>query len=215
CNITRLTRSAGRVVLYSGHRGWLCINLQMTIGGSRAFLSSIGIAGEIVATPGHSDDSVSLVLDAGAAFTGDLPPPGFVDESTSATVRQSWEKLRALPATKIYPGHGPVRPLRLRRCRHALTAGQRVRAFRQCPKGISTRFPNSLCFAASHSITRSLERQRRVDMILLANLPGGGAGPHAPETFLFCTWCGRQSRPHQVQNQMLLGGQSPLNLPSE
>jgi glyoxylase-like metal-dependent hydrolase (beta-lactamase superfamily II) len=86
-------------------------NLQITIGESRAFLKRIGIAGEIVWTPGHSDDSVSLVMDEGVAFTGDLPPPGFVEESASATVRQSWDALRALGVRQIYPGHGPVRPL--------------------------------------------------------------------------------------------------------
>jgi endoribonuclease LACTB2 len=86
-------------------------NLQLTIGASRVFLGGIGIAGEIVWTPGHSDDSVSLVLDQGAAFTGDLPPPGFVDESAADMVQQSWERLRSLGATAVYPGHGPVRPL--------------------------------------------------------------------------------------------------------
>lgn len=86
-------------------------NLQITTGESRTFLTRIGIAGEIIWTPGHSDDSVSLVLDEGVAFTGDLPPPGFVEESASATVRQSWDALRALHARMIYPGHGPVRPL--------------------------------------------------------------------------------------------------------
>ncbi len=50
-------------------------NLQLAIDDSRAFLRGIGIAGCIVSTPGHSDDSVTLVLDAGGAFTGDLPPP--------------------------------------------------------------------------------------------------------------------------------------------
>jgi ribonuclease/clavin/mitogillin len=86
-------------------------NLPMTTGESRAFLTRIGIVGEIVWTPGHSDDSVSLVLDEGIAFTGDLPPPGFVEESASATVRQSWDALRTLHVRQIYPGHGPVRPL--------------------------------------------------------------------------------------------------------
>src|SRR5262249_52994981 len=52
-------------------------------------------------------------------------------------------------------------------------------------------------------------------MILLANSPGGGAGAAGPETFLFCAWFGRQSRPNQAQNQMLLGGLCPPNLPSE
>jgi ribonuclease/clavin/mitogillin len=86
-------------------------NLQMTSGESRAFLTRIGIAGQIVWTPGHSDDSVSLVLDEGIAFTGDLPPPGFVDETASDAVQQSWDTLRALHVRVIYPGHGPVRPL--------------------------------------------------------------------------------------------------------
>src|SRR5215212_4914211 len=71
-------------------------NLHLTTRESRAFLKRIGIAGEIIAIPGHSDDSVSLVLDAGVAFTGDLVPPGFVDERASDTVRQSWDALRAL-----------------------------------------------------------------------------------------------------------------------
>jgi endoribonuclease LACTB2 len=86
-------------------------NLLVTSSRSRAFLGSIGIAGEIVSTPGHSDDSVTLVLDDGAAFTGDLPVPAFIDESISETIRQSWDALRALHARMLYPGHGPVRPL--------------------------------------------------------------------------------------------------------
>jgi endoribonuclease LACTB2 len=86
-------------------------NLQLTTGESRAFLKRIGIAGEIIWTPGHSDDSISLVLDEGVAFTGDLPPPRFVDERASATVRQGWDALRALHVRMIYPGHGPERPM--------------------------------------------------------------------------------------------------------
>jgi endoribonuclease LACTB2 len=50
-------------------------NVLVTIEESRAFLVKIGIAGEIVHTPGHSDDSVTLVLDTGEAFTGDLTSP--------------------------------------------------------------------------------------------------------------------------------------------
>ena len=38
-------------------------------------LRAIGIEGEILETPGHSDDSVSLLLDGGDAFTGDLTRP--------------------------------------------------------------------------------------------------------------------------------------------
>jgi glyoxylase-like metal-dependent hydrolase (beta-lactamase superfamily II) len=86
-------------------------NLQITTGESRPFLRRIDIAGEIVWTPGHSDDSVTLVLDNGIAFTGDLPSPNVVEESTVAIVTQSWNAIRALHARMIYPGHGPIRPM--------------------------------------------------------------------------------------------------------
>lgn len=39
---------------------------------SREFLQSIGIAGEIISTPSHSYDSISLILDDGRCFVGDL-----------------------------------------------------------------------------------------------------------------------------------------------
>jgi glyoxylase-like metal-dependent hydrolase (beta-lactamase superfamily II) len=85
-------------------------NLDLRADQSRAFLAGLGIDGQIVATPGHSDDSVTLLLDDGAAFTGDLPPPGVADEASRAAVALSWRTLRALGATRVYPGHGPVRP---------------------------------------------------------------------------------------------------------
>lgn len=40
---------------------------------SRALLKGIGIEGELIPTPGHSDDSISLVTDEGHGLTGDLP----------------------------------------------------------------------------------------------------------------------------------------------
>jgi glyoxylase-like metal-dependent hydrolase (beta-lactamase superfamily II) len=77
---------------------------------SRAFLAKIGFDGEIVHTPGHSDDSVSLVLDTGAVFTGDLTHPSLVTEEIAETVARSWQLLRDRGATTVYAGHGPVRP---------------------------------------------------------------------------------------------------------
>lgn len=75
---------------------------------SRAVLAQIGIAGEIVHTPGHSHDSVSLVLDDGSAFTGDLTPPALVGADDADVVAASWRLLRERGATRVYPGHGPV-----------------------------------------------------------------------------------------------------------
>lgn len=85
-------------------------NIILTLDDSRAFLAGLGIQGEIISTPGHSDDSITLILDEGAAFTGDLPHPMIVDESME-TANASWQKIRARSVSKIYPGHGPVWPL--------------------------------------------------------------------------------------------------------
>lgn len=86
-------------------------NTPVTIAGSRGFLAALGIAGEIVPTPGHSDDSVTLVLDSGDAFTGDLQSTSRADEHDVEAVTASWERIRALGARTIHPGHGPSRPV--------------------------------------------------------------------------------------------------------
>jgi len=78
---------------------------------SRSLLEQMGIPGEIVHTPGHSDDSVSLLLDDGSVFTGDLTHPAFISVEDAAVVLASWQLLRERGATRVYPGHGPVRPM--------------------------------------------------------------------------------------------------------
>ncbi len=83
-------------------------NIVLALEESRAFLATIGIRGEIISTPGHSDDSITLVLDDGAAFTGDLTPLMAAPEDKESAIRDSWDKIRALGAKTIYPGHGPV-----------------------------------------------------------------------------------------------------------
>jgi ribonuclease/clavin/mitogillin len=83
-------------------------NLVLDISNSRAFLARLGIQGQIISTPGHSEDSVTLILDDGSAFTGDLPRPQMVTEAVMEAVSSSWESIRALGVKTIYPGHGPV-----------------------------------------------------------------------------------------------------------
>ena len=78
---------------------------------SRAFLHTLGIEGEIISTPGHSDDSITLILDSGAAFTGDLPIPLLATEDALDAVTRSWAAIQARSVQRIYPGHGPDRPL--------------------------------------------------------------------------------------------------------
>ncbi|MBI3566987.1 MAG: MBL fold metallo-hydrolase [Gemmatimonadetes bacterium] len=86
-------------------------NLVIPIAEGRALLATLGLEGEFVHTPGHSDDSVSLLLDDGSAFTGDLTWPGFAEEKDLATVTRSWELLRSKGARRVYAGHGPIRAM--------------------------------------------------------------------------------------------------------
>lgn len=83
-------------------------NTLLTEAESRAFLADIGLHGEIISTPGHSPDSVTLVLDTGIAFTGDLTNPMLLPDDPEDLARKSWEKIRARGVTTIYPAHGPA-----------------------------------------------------------------------------------------------------------
>ncbi|HEX9564623.1 MAG TPA: MBL fold metallo-hydrolase [Gemmatimonadaceae bacterium] len=81
-------------------------NVVIRCAESRSFLADIGIRGEILHTPGHSDDSVTLVLDNGCAFTGDLTMESMVAAEDPAVVARSWQSLRNRGVTTIYAGHG-------------------------------------------------------------------------------------------------------------
>jgi ribonuclease/clavin/mitogillin len=83
-------------------------NIVITAATSRAFLAKIGIPGEIISTPGHSDDSITLILDEGIAFTGDLTHPNLLPDDPTDLARRSWARIRASGVTTIYPAHGPV-----------------------------------------------------------------------------------------------------------
>jgi glyoxylase-like metal-dependent hydrolase (beta-lactamase superfamily II) len=86
-------------------------NVNISFPESRAVLERIGIPGEILPTPGHSDDSVSLLLDDGSVFTGDLTPLEHAWGEAGEVVKASWHLLKERGAKRIYPGHGPTRPL--------------------------------------------------------------------------------------------------------
>jgi endoribonuclease LACTB2 len=80
-------------------------SLVLKIEESRKFLAGLGLQGEIIHTPGHSDDSVTLILDEGFAFTGDLNPR-FVLPNEDTVSRASWDKIHQHKITRIFPGHG-------------------------------------------------------------------------------------------------------------
>jgi len=80
-------------------------NLRLKSADSRHFLAGLGLEGEIISTPGHSDDSVTLILDNGYAFTGDLHQPSMLPEDDLVS-RRSWEAINRHQITRIFSGHG-------------------------------------------------------------------------------------------------------------
>ena len=86
-------------------------NVVISCAESRALLAGIGIPGEILHTPGHSQDSVSLLLDDGSVFTGDLTRPDRVGVEDPDVVFASWRSLWERGARRVYPGHGPIRSM--------------------------------------------------------------------------------------------------------
>lgn len=84
-------------------------------GDNAALLERIGIDGVILHTPGHSRDSISVVLSDGSAFVGDVAMnflrwtgvghrPIYVEDIN--TVYESWRKLLEHGARVIFPSHG-------------------------------------------------------------------------------------------------------------
>jgi len=78
-------------------------------------LEEFGVAGRVIPTPGHSSGSVSVLLDSGEAFVGDLAMnmfplrigpglPVFADDIS--LVKKSWKMLLDQGATVVYPAHG-------------------------------------------------------------------------------------------------------------
>ncbi len=100
----RWTKPADQYVDITDHG-----NLVITCAQSRPLLAQMGIGGEIVHTPGHTDHCVSLLLDDGSVFTGDLPLPGYAFDDP--VVIASWQCLQAKGAHLVYPAHGPIRQL--------------------------------------------------------------------------------------------------------
>lgn len=72
---------------------------------SRGFLQDLGLQGCIIPTPGHSEDSVSLVLDGEAAFVGDLYPLYELELHQEPGVQESWERVMSFRPKRVYYGH--------------------------------------------------------------------------------------------------------------
>lgn len=73
---------------------------------SREFLHSIGIEGEIVSTPSHSEDSVSLIMDDGTCFVGDLEPINYIDAyENNVELKEDWKLVMRYHPKKIFYAH--------------------------------------------------------------------------------------------------------------
>ena len=84
-------------------------------GDDDSLLREIGIDGKIVHSPGHTQDSISVILSDGSAIVGDAAMnfmefcltrhrPIYVQDLEQTY--QSWEKVRKHGAQVIYPSHG-------------------------------------------------------------------------------------------------------------
>ena len=83
-------------------------------------LADYGIAGKVIHTPGHSAGSVSVLLETGDVFVGDLAMnefplrlgpglPSFGD--SMETIKSSWALLLEKGAKMVYPAHGNPFPV--------------------------------------------------------------------------------------------------------
>ena len=90
-------------------------DVDVVLGDEEWSLGQYGIHGKVIPTPGHSSGSVSIVLERGDVFVGDLAmnkfplrlSPGlpiFAEDCSS--LKSSWQMLLDYGAKTIYPAHG-------------------------------------------------------------------------------------------------------------
>ncbi|MBN1614386.1 MAG: MBL fold metallo-hydrolase [Deltaproteobacteria bacterium] len=93
--------------------------VDVVLGGEDFPLSDHGIPGRVLYTPGHTLGSVSVLLETGEAFVGDLAMnrfpmtlrPGFpIFAEDMAKVRESWRLLLEQGVRLVYPSHGKSFP---------------------------------------------------------------------------------------------------------
>jgi glyoxylase-like metal-dependent hydrolase (beta-lactamase superfamily II) len=79
-----------------------------------AWKAATGLDGVLLYTPGHSDDSVTVVIDGVGAFVGDLRPPEVYIGSAAALAAESWQRIWAAGVRRAFPAHGPAFDLQAR-----------------------------------------------------------------------------------------------------
>ena len=78
----------------------------ITCAESRSFLQSIGIEGEIIQTPSHSEDSISIVLDDGTCLVGDLEPREYLSGyGENPALEQDWARILSRHPQRLLYAH--------------------------------------------------------------------------------------------------------------
>ena len=73
---------------------------------SRALLKTLGIDGEVIRTPSHSEDSVSLLLDEGSCLVGDLEPLAYLaGYEDNPALKRDWDRILARRPKRILYAH--------------------------------------------------------------------------------------------------------------
>jgi len=90
-------------------------DVDVVLGDEDLSLAEYGIPGRVIYTPGHSSGSVSVLLETGDAFVGDLAmnkfplrfSPGLpIFAEDLERVKESWKLLLDQGAETVYPAHG-------------------------------------------------------------------------------------------------------------
>jgi glyoxylase-like metal-dependent hydrolase (beta-lactamase superfamily II) len=78
----------------------------ISCGVSREFLRSIGIEGEIISTSSHSKDSISVILDCGDCFVGDLEPFEYLGGyENNLQLQKDWSLIMSRKPKRIFYAH--------------------------------------------------------------------------------------------------------------
>lgn len=78
----------------------------ISVEASRDFLEEMGIKGEIIHTPSHSEDSISVVLDEGICIVGDLEPYEYIGGyDQNKALESDWDKVLSYNPSIVYYAH--------------------------------------------------------------------------------------------------------------
>ena len=80
--------------------------IELSFKGSRSFLNSLGIRGEIIPTFSHSQDGIALILDNGEGFAGDVEPYSNIKGyENNGLLEKDWSNFGKFNLSTVHFGH--------------------------------------------------------------------------------------------------------------